>query len=85
MRCADPSPALQAHPNLTVTYDVADSIVLAGVLAGAVLPYLFAALTMISVGKAAAEIINEVRDQFETRTNEKGFTLGQCIRLYKER
>merc|ERR1719400_2097722 len=28
------------------------------------LPYLFGAMTMISVGKAAAEIINEVRRQF---------------------
>jgi Na+/H+-translocating membrane pyrophosphatase len=49
------------------------------------LPYLFAALTMISVGKAAAEIINEVRNQFKTHTNASGFTLGQCIRLYKEK
>jgi len=67
------------------SYDVGDSIVLAGVLTGAMLPYLFAALTMISVGKAAAEIINEVRQQFLTHKNEAGFTLGQCIRLYKEK
>merc|ERR1719310_2250678 len=67
------------------SYDVGDSIVLAGVLTGAMLPYLFAALTMISVGKAAAEIINEVRQQFLTLKNESGFTLGQCIRLYKEK
>jgi H(+)-translocating pyrophosphatase len=69
----------------SLSYDVADSIVLAGVLTGAMLPYLFAALTMISVGKAAAEIINEVREQFKSHTNEQGFTLGQCIRLYKEK
>ena len=68
-----------------LSYDVGDSIVLAGVLTGAMLPYLFAALTMISVGKAAAEIINEVREQFKSHTNEHGFTLGQCIRLYKEK
>jgi len=67
------------------SYDVTDSIVLAGVLTGAMLPYLFAALTMISVGKAAAEIINEVREQFKTHTNAAGFTLGECIRLYKEK
>jgi len=65
-------------------YDVGNSIVLSGVLCGAMLPYLFAALTMISVGKAAAEIIQEVRQQFQTHTNEKGFTLGDCIRLYTE-
>jgi len=66
------------------SYDVGDAIVLAGVLTGAMLPFLFAALTMISVGKAAAEIINEVRDQFKNYKNQYGFTLGDCIRLYTE-
>jgi len=66
------------------SYDVGNSIVLSGVLVGAMLPFLFAALTMISVGKAAAEIITEVREQFKSHTNPQGFTLGQCIRLYKE-
>jgi len=65
-------------------YDVGNSIVLSGVLFGAMLPYLFAALTMISVGKAAAEIITEVRDQFQNHKNSKGFSLGDCIRLYTE-
>merc|ERR1719198_885386 len=37
---------------------------MAGCLFGAMLPYIFAAMTMISVGKAAAEIIEEVRRQF---------------------
>jgi len=39
---------------------------------------------MISVGKAAAEIITEVRHQFKTHKNEYGFLLGDCIRLYTE-
>ncbi|KAH8048524.1 hydrogen-translocating pyrophosphatase [Aureococcus anophagefferens] len=38
---------------------ITDPYVLSGALFGAMLPYMFAALTMISVGKAAAEIINE--------------------------
>jgi H(+)-translocating pyrophosphatase len=66
------------------SFDVGEPIVLAGVLFGAMLPYLFAALTMISVGKAAAEIITEVREQFKSHKNAYGFTLGQCIRLYTE-
>ena len=66
------------------TFDVGEPIVLAGVLFGAMLPYLFAALTMISVGKAAAEIITEVREQFKSHKNAYGFTLGECIRLYKD-
>jgi len=65
-------------------YDVGSSIVLSGVLTGAMLPFLFAALTMISVGKAAAEIITEVRHQFATVKNEYGMLLGDCIRKYTE-
>jgi len=45
-------------------FDISDSTVMAGALLGAMLPYLFAARTMISVGKAASEIIEEVRRQF---------------------
>merc|ERR1711981_489748 len=52
-------------------------------LFGAMLPYMFAALTMISVGKAAAEIIMEVRDQFHNRPDlvaqDGKTTLKDCI------
>ena len=41
-----------------------DVTMLPGILIGAVLPYLFAALTMTAVGKAAYEIVLEVRRQF---------------------
>ena len=44
--------------------DIKQPVVLCGVLIGAMLPFLFAALTMLSVGKAAEMIIVEVRDQF---------------------
>eukprot|EP00746_Dinoflagellata_sp_MGD_P144063 gnl/MRDRNA2_/MRDRNA2_76829_c0_seq1.p1 gnl/MRDRNA2_/MRDRNA2_76829_c0~~gnl/MRDRNA2_/MRDRNA2_76829_c0_seq1.p1 ORF type:complete len:788 (-),score=164.80 gnl/MRDRNA2_/MRDRNA2_76829_c0_seq1:76-2439(-) len=47
-----------------LVFDISDATVMSGALFGAMLPYLFAALTMISVGKAAAEIIDEVRRQF---------------------
>merc|ERR1712039_532796 len=59
--------------------DLGQPLVLSGLLFGAMLPLLFAALTMISVGKAAAEIIQEVRRQFDEVTNEKGFTLRSAI------
>jgi len=42
-----------------------DPIVFAGVLFGAMMPFLFAALTMLSVRKAAAAIINEVTRQWK--------------------
>jgi len=47
-----------------IVFDISDATVMSGCLFGAMLPYLFGALTMISVGKAAAEIIEEVRRQF---------------------
>merc|ERR1712048_599011 len=61
-------------------FEVSEPILLAGVLVGAMLPYLFGALTMISVGKAAAEMIEEVRRQFREVKNAKGTTLMEAIR-----
>merc|ERR1711920_184322 len=61
------------------TFDLGQPLVLSGLLFGAMLPMLFASLTMISVGKAAAEIIQEVRRQFNELVNEKGFTLRSAI------
>eukprot|EP00939_MAST-03C_sp_MAST-3C-sp1_P000295 g295.t1 len=46
------------------TVDLKKPVVLCGVLIGAMLPYLFGALTMLSVGKAAEMIIFQVRKQF---------------------
>eukprot|EP00591_Stephanopyxis_turris_P000530 CAMPEP_0195525808 /NCGR_PEP_ID=MMETSP0794_2-20130614/26438_1 /TAXON_ID=515487 /ORGANISM="Stephanopyxis turris, Strain CCMP 815" /LENGTH=766 /DNA_ID=CAMNT_0040656347 /DNA_START=31 /DNA_END=2331 /DNA_ORIENTATION=- len=45
--------------------DIGDPVVISGILFGAMLPFLFAALTMLSVQKAAGAIIIEVRRQFE--------------------
>uniref|UniRef100_A0A7S3KXT2 H(+)-exporting diphosphatase n=2 Tax=Amphora coffeiformis TaxID=265554 RepID=A0A7S3KXT2_9STRA len=47
-----------------VTVGIGEPVVLSGVLIGAMLPFLFAALTMLSVQKAAGAIIIEVRRQF---------------------
>ena len=44
---------------------VDEPVVLSGVLIGGTLPFVFAALTMLSVGKAATTIIFEVRRQFK--------------------
>mmetsp|Transcript_9402 Transcript_9402/g.15176 ORF Transcript_9402/g.15176 Transcript_9402/m.15176 type:complete len:864 (-) Transcript_9402:154-2745(-) len=63
-----------------MNFDVSDPIILAGILVGAMLPFLFGALTMISVGKAAAEMIEEVRRQFREIKNSKGKTLMEAIR-----
>eukprot|EP00418_Pyrodinium_bahamense_P061440 CAMPEP_0179164216 /NCGR_PEP_ID=MMETSP0796-20121207/80573_1 /TAXON_ID=73915 /ORGANISM="Pyrodinium bahamense, Strain pbaha01" /LENGTH=818 /DNA_ID=CAMNT_0020866635 /DNA_START=74 /DNA_END=2530 /DNA_ORIENTATION=- len=76
----DPSSRHDARADAPkMDFDVSDPILLAGVLVGAMLPFLFGALTMISVGKAAAEMIEEVRRQFREVKNEKGRTLMEAI------
>mmetsp|Transcript_103609 Transcript_103609/g.298392 ORF Transcript_103609/g.298392 Transcript_103609/m.298392 type:complete len:848 (-) Transcript_103609:80-2623(-) len=62
-----------------LSFDVSDPILLAGCLLGAMLPFFFAALTMMSVGKAAAEMIDEVRRQFREVKNANGVTLLEAI------
>jgi K(+)-stimulated pyrophosphate-energized sodium pump len=44
--------------------DILGPTMLPGILIGAMMPYLFSALTMMAVGKAAHEIVFEVRRQF---------------------
>merc|ERR1719321_1784767 len=54
----------RVSPDRSMIFEVDNPTVLSGILLGSMMPMLFAALTMISVGKAAAEIIVEVRRQF---------------------
>lgn len=46
--------------------DILNPMVIAGLFIGSLLPYLFSAMTMEAVGKAANEMIEEVRHQFKT-------------------
>merc|ERR1711966_412946 len=48
----------------TLNTSVSDSIVLAGIVFGSMLPFLFGALTMISVGLSAQDLMGNVRAQF---------------------
>ena len=56
----------QIQPNLSLDLSITNPKVLVGLLIGGVLPFLFAALTMDAVGKAAQSIVLEVRRQFKT-------------------
>ena len=46
------------------SFDLLDVSVLVGVLIGALMPFIFSALTMGAVGRAAMAMVNEVRRQF---------------------
>jgi K(+)-stimulated pyrophosphate-energized sodium pump len=50
--------------NPELTLNLLDPAMLPGILIGAVLPYVFSAMTMTAVGKAAYQIVMEVRRQF---------------------
>ena len=47
------------------TIDISNPIVMTGLLIGAMLPFVFSALSMNAVGKAAMSMIEEVRRQFQ--------------------
>ena len=48
-----------------IAIDLKEPVVLIGIIVGAMLPYLFSAMTISSVGKAANKMVKEVRSQFE--------------------
>ncbi len=52
-------------PDLVLNLSITNPAVLVGIFIGSVLPFVFAAMTMDSVGKAAMSIVTEVRRQFK--------------------
>ena len=51
-------------PDLQVSFSLENPYVIVGLLLGALLPYLFGAMGMTAVGRAAGEVVKDVRDQF---------------------
>ncbi len=51
-------------PNVEVDFSLKNPYVIVGLLIGALLPYLFGAMGMTAVGRAAGEVVTDVRDQF---------------------
>jgi K(+)-stimulated pyrophosphate-energized sodium pump len=79
--------AIEELSGQAMAFDLSNPKILIGLLIGGIIPYFFAALCMLAVGKAAGTIVDEVRRQFrEIKGLKEGLPgvkaeYGKCVDL----